>query len=79
MVFISGYGLDGTGIEPRGGATFSAPAKTSPGAYSPSYIMSNKEFPGVKRSGRGADLPTRFSAEVKGTVKLHLYSTSGPS
>ena len=35
--------------------------------------------PGVKRPGRGVNHPLPPSAEVKETVQLFLYSTSGPS
>ena len=33
------YGLDGSGIESRWGARFSAPVQTGPGAYPASYTM----------------------------------------
>ena len=52
------YGLDGPGIESRwGGARFSAPVQTGPGAYPASCTMGTRSFPGVKRPGRGADHP----------------------
>jgi hypothetical protein len=35
-------------------------------------------FLGVKRSGRDVTHPPPSSAEVKGRVKLYLYSLSGP-
>jgi len=35
-------------------------------------------FTGVKRTGRGVDQP-QCSAEIKESVELYLYSTSGPS
>jgi len=51
-----GYGLDGTGIESRwGGARFSAPVQTGPGAHPASCTMGTGSFPGVK-SGRGMTL-----------------------
>jgi hypothetical protein len=49
------YGLDGTGIESRWGARFSAPVQTSPGAHPASCTMRTGSFPGVN-SGRGVTL-----------------------
>jgi len=40
--------------------------------------MRTGSLPGVKRPGRGADNPPRYSAEVKARVELYLYSPSGP-
>jgi hypothetical protein len=34
-------------------------------------------FPGVKRSGRGVDIPPPYKAEVKERVELYLYSLMG--
>ena len=52
----TGYGLDGPGIEFRwGGARFSAPVQTGPGAHPVSCTMGTGSFPGVKR-GRGVTL-----------------------
>ena len=62
-----------------GGARFSAPVQTGPGAHPASCIMGTGSFPGVKRPGRGADHPPSHSAEVKERVELYLYSTSGSS
>ena len=76
------YGLDGPGIESRwgGGARFSVPVQTGPGAHSASYTMGTGSFPGVKqRRGRGVDRPPPSSAEVKEKVDLYFYSHSGPS
>jgi hypothetical protein len=72
------YGLNGPGIESRWGARFSTPVQTDPGAHAASYTMGTGSFPWVKRPGRGVYHPSPFSAEVKETVELHLYS-SGPS
>jgi hypothetical protein len=60
-----------------GGARFSAPVQTCPGAHPTSYTMDNGFFPGVKRPGRGVDHPPPASAEVK--ERIELFSTSGPS
>ena len=51
----TGYGLDGPGIEPRGGARFSVPVQTGPKAHTPSCTMGTGSFPGVK-IGRGVTL-----------------------
>jgi hypothetical protein len=53
----TGYGLDGPGIESRWGEIF-ADAQTGPGAHPASCTMGTESFPGVKRSGRGADHPS---------------------
>jgi hypothetical protein len=73
------YGLNGTGIESRWGARFSAPVQTDPGAHPASYTMGIGSFPGVKRPGHGVDHPAPCSAEVKERVDLYLYRPSGPS
>jgi hypothetical protein len=36
-------------------------------------------FPGLKRPGCGVDHPPPTTAEVKESVELYLYSSSGPS
>ena len=61
----NGYGLDGPGIESRwGGARFSAPVQTGPGAHPASCTMGTRSFPGGKeRPGRDAD-PTPPSSAV---------------
>jgi len=47
----TGYKLDGPGIESWGGAIFSAPVQTGPGAHPASCTMDTGSFPGVKRGG----------------------------
>jgi hypothetical protein len=42
------YGLDGSGIESRWGATFSAPVQTGPVANAASYAVGTRSFSGVK-------------------------------
>jgi hypothetical protein len=54
---VTGYGLDGPGIESRWGAGFSAPVQTGPGTHPTSCTMGTGSFPGVK-SGRGVTLPS---------------------
>jgi hypothetical protein len=40
-----------------GGAGFSAPVQTGPGAHPASYTMGTRSFPGVKLPGRGVYHP----------------------
>ena len=68
------FGLDDPGIESRGGARFSAPVQTGPGAYPASYTMGTGSFPGVKRPGRGADHPPPSKCRGHERVELYLYS-----
>ena len=55
------YGLDGSGIESRWKARFSAPVQTGPGAHPASYTMGTGSLPGVKRPGRDVDHPPQSS------------------
>jgi len=59
------YGLDGSGIESRLGAGFSAPVHTGPGAHPASHTMGTKSFPGVNWSWRGVDHPPPSSVYSK--------------
>jgi hypothetical protein len=59
-----------------GGARFSAPVHTGPGALPAYYTMCAGSLPGVKRPGRGVDYPPSSSAEVNERVELYLYSHS---
>jgi hypothetical protein len=43
------------------------------------YKEHRVSFPGVKRPRRGVDHPPPYSAEVKESVELYVYSPSGPS
>ena len=52
---VTGYELDGPGIESRWGARFPAPVQTGPGAHTASCTMATGPYPGVK-SGRGVTL-----------------------
>jgi hypothetical protein len=47
----TGYGLDGSGIESRWGARYSAPVQTNPGAHPASCTMGTGSFPGVNFGG----------------------------
>jgi hypothetical protein len=62
---VTGYALDGPGIESRWGRDFFAHIQTGPGAHPASCTMGIGSFPGVKRPGCGADHPPPSSAEVK--------------
>ena len=52
---VTGYRLDGPGIESRWGVRFSAPVQTGPGAHPASCTVGTGSFPGVK-SSRGMTL-----------------------
>jgi hypothetical protein len=54
------------------------PAQTGPGVHPASCTMGIGSFPVVKRPGRGVDNLPPPSAEVKESVELYFYSTSGP-
>ena len=73
------YGLDDPGILSRFRARFSARVQTAPGTHPASYTMGTGSFSGVKRPGRGVDLPPSTSAEFEERVDLYLYSPFGPS
>jgi hypothetical protein len=74
------YGLDGTGIESRWGARFSAPVQTDPGAQPASYTkVTGPRYRWENRPGRGVDHPPLSSAEVKERVELYVYFPFGPS
>ena len=55
---VTGYGLDGPGIESWWGARFSTPVQTGPGAQPSSCTWGTGSFLGVK-SGRGVTLTQR--------------------
>jgi hypothetical protein len=59
--------------------SFSTPIQTDPGAYTASYVVGTKYFPGVKWPGRGIGHPPPPSAEVKERVELYFYSPYGRS
>jgi len=60
-------------------ARFSAPVQIRPGANPASYTMGTGSFLGVKQPGHGVGHPPTSSTEVKETVELYLYSSTGPS
>jgi hypothetical protein len=59
------YGLNGPGIESRGGARFSTPIQTDPGAHLVFYTMGTGSFTWVKRPGRGIDHPPHLVSKLK--------------
>jgi hypothetical protein len=60
------HGLDGPGIESRGGgARFSVTVQIGPEAHPASYIIETGYFPGVKRPGRGVDHPPHLAPRLK--------------
>jgi len=62
------YWLDCSRIESLGrggGARFSAPVQTGPGAHPSSYTMGTGVFQGVKRPGRGVDHPPHLAPRLK--------------
>jgi hypothetical protein len=67
---VTGYGLDGPGIESRWEARISAPVRTGSESHLAFYIMGIASFPGVNQPGSGVDKETPSSAEVKETVQL---------
>ena len=76
---VTGYGLDGPGIESRWGRDFSAPVQTGPGAQPASCTMVTESFPGVKSGpGRDADPSPPSSTVGHERVELYLYSPCRP-
>jgi hypothetical protein len=62
---VTGYGLDGPGIESQWGTRFSALVQTGPGAHPASCTTGTGSFSGGKeRPGRDADLSPPSSAVV---------------
>ena len=66
------------GSKPIGGE-FLRTRPDQPWAHPASYIMGAGSFPGIKRSGRGAEHPPSFIAEVKERERLYPYTQSGTS
>jgi len=68
--------LDGPGIETRWGWGFPHPPKPALGPHTASCTICSL-FPGGKAARAGRWPTTPSSDEVKGRVKLYLYSPSG--
>ena len=60
-------------------AGFSALVQTVPGVHPVSCTMGTGTLSGIKRPGLGFVHPPPSRVEVKETVKLYLYSPSGPT
>jgi hypothetical protein len=73
------YGLDGLGIESRGGRYFQHPSNRPWGVPSSLHNRYRVPFPGVKRPRLDVNHSTPSSAEVKEKVYLYLYSRCGSS
>jgi hypothetical protein len=71
---VTGYGLDGPGIESRWRARFSAPVQTGPGAHPAFYRMGTGSFSEVE-IGRGVTLTPHalLVPRSKNRVELYLY------
>jgi hypothetical protein len=69
----TGYGMDGPGMDPGGGARFSTASQTGRGAHSAPYTMGTGSFPGLKRPVRGVDHPPPSGAEV---IEEYNYSST---
>ena len=59
------------------GARSSTSVHIGPGAHPASCTMGTGSFPGVKRPGRGADLPPPSKCRYHERVRLYFYSPSG--
>jgi hypothetical protein len=76
---VTGYRLDGPGIESRWEARFSAPVQTGTGAHPASSTICTGSFPGGKeRPERDADPSPTSSVVGHERIELHLYSPYGP-
>jgi len=64
------YGIDVPGSKPSGGEIF----HTHPA----SYTMGTRSFPRAKWTRHGIHHPPQSSAQVKESVRLHLYPPFGP-
>jgi hypothetical protein len=67
------YGLDGPGIEWRYRRDFPHPSKSAPQGPTQLPVQCTASFPWIKRPGRGVNLPSPSSAEVKENVEVYLY------
>jgi len=70
---VTCYGLDGPGTEYRWGRDFPPPVHTGPEAPPASYTTGTGSFPGVKRPGRGVDLPPQIAPRLK---KEYRYTSN---
>jgi hypothetical protein len=61
---VTGYGMDGPGIDFWWGEIFST-VQTGPGANPASCTVGTGSFPGVKRPGRGAEHPPLVESSLR--------------
>jgi hypothetical protein len=66
------------GVGRGGGAIFSAPTQTGPGAHPASSTVRTRSFR-RPAAGGGVNHPPPSSAEVHGRVEIHPHSPSGSS
>jgi hypothetical protein len=66
------------GSNPGGGARYSAPVQTGPGAHPPSYTMGTESFPGVKRPRHGFDHPPHLESRLKKKIRDIILHPSRP-
>lgn len=78
-IIAARYRLDGSAIESQGGLDFPHRPNRRWGPPSLQYSGYRVPFLGLKRSGRGVNLPPPSSAKVKGRLELYLYFPSEPS
>jgi len=79
VVIATRSGVHSPGIECQWGRDFPHPSRSSPRPTHPPAQGVPKAFPGVKRSGRGADYSLPSSAKGKERVELYLCFSSGSS
>ena len=70
------FGLDGPGMESQWTRDFPHSSRQALGPTQPPIQW---VFPGCKSAAAGVGHPLPFSVEVKKSVELYLYSTSGLS
>ena len=73
---VTGYGLDGPGIESWWARVFQNSSRPALEPTQSPVQCVLALFPGVKRPGRGVDHPPPSSAEVKEKLEVDLYSPS---
>ena len=72
VVIATRYVLEGSGMEFRLGARFSALVQTGPGAHPASYTVVTGSFPGVKWPGHVFDHPPYIVRRSKKSKTVHL-------
>jgi hypothetical protein len=75
VLYATGYGLDGPGIETMWGARLSAPIQIGPAAYPASYTIGTGSFQEVTRPGRCVDHPPQLAPRLN---KEYSYTSTPP-